>query len=52
MLALKKKKECNARAHKIVESLLDPVPPEKIEYFLSSVSKSTLSGIVIINPCE
>ncbi|XP_055295312.1 putative RNA polymerase II subunit B1 CTD phosphatase RPAP2 homolog [Sitodiplosis mosellana] len=35
LIALQKKKECNARAQKIVETLLDPVPPEKVEYFLS-----------------
>lgn len=37
-LALQKKKECNARAQRIVEEFLDPVPIEKVDFFLSSVS--------------
>lgn len=37
-LALQKKKECNARAQQIVEQFLDPVPLEKVDFFLSSVS--------------
>lgn len=38
-LALQKKRECNARAQRIVEEFLDPVPTEKIDTFLSSVSQ-------------
>ncbi|XP_031619233.1 putative RNA polymerase II subunit B1 CTD phosphatase RPAP2 homolog [Contarinia nasturtii] len=37
LAALQKKKECNVRAQKIVESFLDPVPIDKIEYFLSNL---------------
>lgn len=37
-LALQKKKECNARAQRIVEEFLDPIPIEKVDFFLSNVS--------------
>lgn len=37
LLALKKKKECNARAQQIVEDLLDPVPSDKMNGFLAKV---------------
>lgn len=37
-LALQKKKVCNARAQRIVEEFLDPVPVDKVDSFLSSVS--------------
>lgn len=37
LLVLQKKKKCNARAQEIVEKFLDPVPANKVDYFLSSV---------------
>lgn len=38
LIILKKKRECNVRAQKIVEELLDPVAPEKLDDFLANVS--------------
>lgn len=37
LLTLQRKKECNARAQKVVEELLDPVPQEEIDAFLSKL---------------
>lgn len=42
-LALQKKRECNARAQRIVEEFLDPVPVAKVDFFLSNVSQSFYS---------
>lgn len=37
LAALQKKKGCNAKAQKIVEELLDPVPEHRIDDFLSKL---------------